>query len=175
MAQLMILGGSQVLARSQAAMAAADSGTTQMPDVVSAKSILGPTDCEAAITVQNGEDSGAGSLRQAIADVCPEGTISFAGDATLYLSSTLLITKGLAIDATDQTVTISGDSGNDGSPDVQGIIITGTVTVTLTHLNVISCTAGTSNDGGAYITMAGSFRSSTVIFPGIAQLKPARS
>src|SRR5215207_711232 len=31
--------------------------------------------CPGSITVMNAADSGGGSLRQAIADICPEGTI----------------------------------------------------------------------------------------------------
>jgi uncharacterized repeat protein (TIGR01451 family) len=66
--------------------------------------------CSAAITVQNGGDSGAGSLRQAIADVCPGGVIDFAPglrDQTIPLSSQLAIAKSLTITGS-VPVTLSG-------------------------------------------------------------------
>ena len=42
--------------------------------------------CSNTITVMNGNDSGAGSLRQAIADVCEAGTIYFDHDMTVRLA-----------------------------------------------------------------------------------------
>jgi hypothetical protein len=41
------------------------------------------------ITVTSTLDSGAGTLRQAIADVCSGGSITFAGDTDVYLTSEL--------------------------------------------------------------------------------------
>ena len=56
---------------------------------------------QSSITVTNSNDSGAGSLRQAIADICPGGTIKFASSLsgkTIMLASTLAINKDLKID-----------------------------------------------------------------------------
>lgn len=61
-------------------------------------------------TVSNGNDSGAGSLRSAIASAGAGDTITFSGVSTVSLTSgQLLINKN---------VTIDGDLNNDGSPDV---------------------------------------------------------
>lgn len=49
----------------------------------------------ATITVSNANDSGAGSLRQAIADAAAGDTITFAGDYTITLTSELTISKNL--------------------------------------------------------------------------------
>ncbi len=66
------------------------------------------------ITVQNTNDSGTGSLRQAIADICPGGTINFASSlsgATITLASTLVIGKDLTVDgsALNPQITVSGN------------------------------------------------------------------
>ncbi|MBI5954480.1 MAG: Ig-like domain repeat protein [Chloroflexi bacterium] len=65
--------------------------------------------CSNAVTVTNGNNSGAGSLRQAISDVCSGGTITFDGDHTVVLVSELGIDKSLTIDGTGHTVTVSGN------------------------------------------------------------------
>ncbi|MBK9927905.1 MAG: hypothetical protein IPP66_21745 [Anaerolineales bacterium] len=67
------------------------------------------------ITVTNTNDSGVGSLRQAIADVCPGGTINFAPSLSgqaITLASTLVIDKDMTIDgsALNPKITISGNN-----------------------------------------------------------------
>jgi hypothetical protein len=95
------------------------------------------------ITVTNAADDGPGSLRRAIADVCDDGgRITFAADTTIYLTSTLEISQRLTIDGGVYTVTVSGDSGGDGTPDVQPFFIESSGVVTLTHLNIISGMGG---------------------------------
>ena len=66
--------------------------------------------CSSAITVTNANDSGAGSLRQAITDVCTGGTITFDGDYTITLASQLTIDKNLTIDGAGYNVTVSGNN-----------------------------------------------------------------
>ena len=66
-------------------------------------------DCLSEITVTNGNDSGAGSLRQAIADVCSGGTIYFANDMTVTLTSPLDVAKSVTIDGQEKEVTVSGN------------------------------------------------------------------
>jgi hypothetical protein len=55
--------------------------------------------CINARTVQNANDDGPGSLRQAIARVCPNGRIDFAGDYAIYLNRTLSLNKRLTMTA----------------------------------------------------------------------------
>jgi predicted outer membrane repeat protein len=65
--------------------------------------------CGNAITVTNANDDGAASLRRAIADLCPGGTVHFAGDYTIGLGSALAITKNMTIDGLGHSVVISGN------------------------------------------------------------------
>ncbi len=109
------------------------------------------TPCLSAVTVTNANDSGAGSLRQAIADVCAGGTIDFAADYTIHLSSQLSISQNLTITGSGHSITISGDSDSNGSCDVRVFYIDpASGTVTLDHLTI---TRGyDSNGGGIYNT-----------------------
>ncbi len=63
--------------------------------------------------VANGNDAGAGSLRQAIADACPGDTITFApGVTTVTLTSAeLAIAKNLTITGANTTITRSAAGG----------------------------------------------------------------
>jgi hypothetical protein len=92
--------------------------------------------CSSAITVANADDSGAGSLRQAIADVCTGGTITFDGDYTIPLASTLTIDKDMTLDGAGHSVTISGDINNDGVGETQILYVNAGVTFTLQNLTV---------------------------------------
>ena len=100
----------------------------------------------ATITVTNANDNGPGSLRQAIDDAGTGDTITFAGNYSIYLASTLSITKQMTIDGGSNTVKVSGDTNNDGTRDVQVFIIGTNGVVTLSHLSIIS---GTDSFGGA--------------------------
>jgi hypothetical protein len=66
----------------------------------------------ATITVINNDDSGPGSLRQAIADAAPGDTINFAVTGTITLTSAeLVINKDLTIQGPGaQVLTISGNN-----------------------------------------------------------------
>ena len=105
--------------------------------------------CLDAITVLNNADSGAGSLRQTIADTCDGGTIDFhsslSGD-TIHLDSTLEISKSLIIDGSDLTskITISGDSGPtpDGTGDVRVFHTSSPTPVKTITLNSLIITKG---------------------------------
>ncbi|MCB0184666.1 MAG: DUF11 domain-containing protein, partial [Caldilineaceae bacterium] len=101
--------------------------------------------CENGYTVTNEDDSGVGSLRYGIGVLCPGKTINFAGDASIFLDSVLSINNELTIDGSGHDVIISGDSGNDGSRNVQVFNIGSSGVVTLSHLSVIS---GTATNGG---------------------------
>ncbi len=84
--------------------------------------------CQSAITVTSRSDSGAWTLRQAIADICSGGTIDFdtdvfntgtPGDNTISLDSQLDVDKNMTIDASgispkvildSQYLELSGDT-----------------------------------------------------------------
>jgi len=67
--------------------------------------------CSSSVTVADNADSGAGSLRQAIADVCSGGTINFDNDTTITLASQLeIIDKTVTITGAGHHITISGDN-----------------------------------------------------------------
>jgi hypothetical protein len=103
----------------------------------------------ATIVVTSAADSGAGSLRQAIADSAVGGRIEFApslSGATIYLASTLIIDKGLAIDgsALPAKITISGDSDANGTGNVPVIDAS---SVNLIALDSLVITKGFSLNG----------------------------
>jgi predicted outer membrane repeat protein len=64
--------------------------------------------CSNKITVTNAKDSGFGSLRDAIATVCDDDTITFDNDYTINLESELLIENSLSIDGSNKKVIVSG-------------------------------------------------------------------
>ena len=98
-----------------------------------------------ALTVTNSTDSGAGSLRGALAALDSGGTITFDASLsgqTITLASQLAITKNLTIDgsALDSHVRISGGG-------VTTVFSIGpAVTVSLVHLDIVNGD-GTSNSG----------------------------
>ncbi len=99
--------------------------------------------CGKALTVTSAANSGAGSLRQAIADVCPGGSITFSGDTSIILSSALGLNKHLTIDGGSHAITVSGNhAGRVFDVGASGV-------VTLSHLSVVSGTT-TSSGGGIH-------------------------
>ena len=98
----------------------------------------------ATITVTNNNDSGAGSLRQAIADAVAGDTITFAGDYTITLASRLTINKNLTIDGTGHSITISGGGA------VQVMSINNGVTVSLNNLTLKDGSALLHGGGGIF-------------------------
>ncbi|KPL90321.1 right-handed parallel beta-helix repeat-containing protein [Herpetosiphon geysericola] len=92
--------------------------------------------CSNSAIVSNANDAGVGSLRQAIADVCVHGTISFANNYQIYLNTALQLGKSMTIDASGRSIILSGDSNNDGSANVRIFDITLTTSITLTHLRL---------------------------------------
>mgnify|MGYP006289566963 CR=1 FL=1 len=97
------------------------------------------TECLPARSVQNGHDSGPGSLRAAIAEVCSGGLITFSNDVSIILGSELLLDKSLTIDGHGRAVTLSGND------TVRVFNIASGSAVTLSHLSIVS---GTATDGG---------------------------
>ena len=102
----------------------------------------------AALTVTNTNDSGAGSLRQAITDAYPGDTIEFAADlsgGTITLGSQLTIDKDLTIDGSSLAshVTISG------ADQVRVFYINAGVTAELQGLDILNgIDSSTSLRGG---------------------------
>ncbi len=112
--------------------------------------------CSPNVVVLNNADSGAGSLRQALLDVCADGTITF--DASLSgtqitLTSQLTVDKNVTIDgsALAAMVTISGEE------TVRVLFIDGDYAVTLDRLIIADGKSvdgendsggGIKNDGG---------------------------
>ncbi|MCP4544812.1 MAG: DUF11 domain-containing protein, partial [Chloroflexi bacterium] len=102
------------------------------------------------IIVTNGDDSGSGSLRQAIADACEGALITFANSYSIYLDSTLDVAKSLTVDGTGYTITVSGDSNNDGGKDVRVFTIESDNEVTFKHLNIVDGKTQAQYGAGIY-------------------------
>jgi len=100
--------------------------------------------CPAALVVTSNADSGAGSLRQAIADACVGGSITFNGDTSIILESELSLNKRLTVDGGSHAVTVSGNDA------VRVFNIGASGVVTLSHLSIVSGTAGFGSGGGIY-------------------------
>jgi hypothetical protein len=107
--------------------------------------------------VTSSADSGAGTLRAAIAAAASGDTITFAGDYTIYLANTLTISQHLTIDGGNHAIILSGDTGNNGSPNVWIFSINSSGVATLTHLSIVSGTAPLplSGAGGAILNNQG--------------------
>jgi Ca2+-binding RTX toxin-like protein len=115
--------------------------------------------CLSSITVTNNNDSGAGSLRQAIADVCAGGTITFDGDYTIPLASQLVIDRDMTIDGAGHSVTVSGNNA------VRVFAVNYGVTSNLQNLIVANGHAnvggGIANNGGTLNINDCTFESNT--------------
>ncbi len=114
-------------------------------------STVGVTPAYAApLIVTNTNDSGAGSLRQTIADASSGSTITFdpsLSGATIRLASELTLSKNVNIDgsALASKITLSGDTDGNGVGNVGVIYITFDVIV---GLNSLIITKGYTTSGG---------------------------
>jgi len=98
--------------------------------------------CTLAPVVDNAADAGVGSLRQAIVDVCPGGTVAFSGDTSITLSSGQLeIDKRLTIDGGSHAVTINGNNVT------RVFDVKASGVVTLSHLSIVSGKVDSSGGG----------------------------
>lgn len=99
------------------------------------------------LTVTNANDSGAGSLRQAIADTCSDGTITFdpaLSGTTIPLLSQLTLSKNVTIDgsALATPITISGGG------TVRVFYVNLNVTAAIKSFKIINGNPGATSDGG---------------------------
>ncbi len=93
---------------------------------------LGTVSYAATFTVTNTNDSGAGSLRQAISDAMPADTVQFAENlagGTINLQSEIAFNKGLIINGPNAGITtISGQDStrifNITGTDLETVVIT---------------------------------------------------
>ena len=132
------------------------STTTRLLLTVVSLSMLVTSYAHAAlITVTNTDDSGPGSLRQAVIDAAPGDIINFAVTGTITLTSgEILINKGIAIDGPGpDLLTISG---NDASR-----VFNITDSVSLRGLTISN---GRSKDGGGIFVDSGSLLVDNCIF-----------
>lgn len=102
--------------------------------------------CEAAPVVNTAVDAGApaGSLRWAIGAACPGATVTFAGDYTILLGSTIDINKDITVDATGHAVTV------DGGDAVRLFTLGSAGHVTVRHLT-FTRGKSTGNGGAFYV------------------------
>jgi uncharacterized repeat protein (TIGR01451 family) len=85
--------------------------STDDPDTGTANDATLTPVCSSSITVANLNDSGAGSLRQAILDLCPAGgTISFDSALTSSAAATITLTSGELV--LDKNITINGPTNH---------------------------------------------------------------
>jgi predicted outer membrane repeat protein len=100
-----------------------------------------------SITVTNTNDSGSGSLRQAIADICPEGMITFDASLsgqTITLSSWLTIAKDLTIDGSNLALNVKLD----GTSNLQTLVgVPQGNSVTIKNLDFLNAQYGVSAHG----------------------------
>lgn len=106
----------------------------------------------ATVTVTNTNDSGAGSLRQAIADASAGDTMNFSVTGTIVLASELAVDKALTIHGSAAPgIVVSGNN----SVRVFNVTTSGSVLLSaLTISNGLADNgAGILNDGGSLTVM----------------------
>ena len=111
-----------------------------------------PLSVRAATTVTNGNDSGAGSLRQAILDAAADDTITFAvGVTTVTLTSgALTLTKNVTITGPGATaLTVNRDGA---APRFGMFIVNVDVTAAISGLTI---SGGFTRDGGLGVGLGG--------------------
>ncbi|MCP4698935.1 MAG: hypothetical protein GY862_19085 [Gammaproteobacteria bacterium] len=109
------------------------------------------------VMVDNADDSGTGSLRNAIAIASAGDTIFFdsaiAGQ-TIILASLLKIDKDLTIDGGAQNISISGDTNGDGTGDTRIFRLTAG-SISLKNLTIRDGYAPDTEHGGGILVDAG--------------------
>jgi predicted outer membrane repeat protein len=111
--------------------------------------------CFNPITVTSTANSGAGSLRQAVADVCPGGNITFGGDYTITLASELLINRSLSIDGGSHQVTASGNHATRVFSVTVGPVTFAHLTIADGNVQTSDCGAFEACGGGIVVRNSG--------------------
>jgi len=105
--------------------------------------------CSSAITVANANNSGAGSLRQAITDACTDGTITFDASlsgATIPLASQLSLNRNVTIDGSGLATAVTLDGQN----ATRVFYVNSGVNASLKSLTITRGNAGGGTGGGVY-------------------------
>ena len=112
--------------------------------------------CEPVIFVTNNADSGPGSLRQAIDNICANGTIQFNGHGMITLTSPLTIDQNMTINGTGHTITCNGNFATGVFQVNSGVklILKGLI---VTHGLTASQGGGLYNNGGTVTLMDSTF------------------
>lgn len=116
-------------------------------------------DCPQYMLVTNTADTGVGSLRDAVANVCSGGTITFdsilAGQ-TITLTSELAINKNLTIDGGTNAITVSGDANTNGLADTGDVRLFAVNSGATAFMNGLILTHGyCAGCGGSAISNSG--------------------
>lgn len=132
----------------------------------------------ATITVQNGNDSGAGSLRQAIIDAnasAGDDTIVFAdGVTTVTLTSgELPINSNISIIGSSSAPVTVARSADAATPNFRVLNIAANTNVSLSYLTITGGKLMVVNDSGAGIYNAGNTSLSNITISGNASAAPS--
>ncbi|MBI5933073.1 MAG: hypothetical protein HY867_05150 [Chloroflexi bacterium] len=109
------------------------------------------------IVVTNNADSGPGSLRQALADVCAGGKITFANSYTITLASQLTVNKAVTITGRGAAYTIIQASATPNTATQRVFEVTSAGNLTLNRVTVRngrcagSCGVTSGNSGGGIL------------------------
>jgi len=111
--------------------------------------------CASEAIINNNSDSGIGSLRNAIADLCDGGSISFSADMNITLNNEIIIDKVISINSGGYEIELSGNNSN----RIFNIASSGNLSV-----SSIAFTDGFTLNGGGAITNAGVLNASSTTF-----------
>lgn len=125
-----------------------------------------PAACSTSITVTNTNDSGSGSLRQAIVDVCSGGTVNFGASLagqTIVLGSNLIIDHDLTIDGSR----LSSNIKIDGASVLQILVgVQQGHSATIRNLDFLNAQYGIFSSGAIHVMNSSFVGNDTGIFGG---------
>jgi predicted outer membrane repeat protein len=135
--------------------------------------------CQSQLTVTNANDSGVGSLRWAVQNVCEGGRVTFDKDYRIVLSSTLAFLRSITVDGEGHAITVDGNKAvavvklqagstlmnltiSGGNSDVGG----GLVATGATRLVNVTFLGNHARRGGAIDIYQGTVAMTNVVFSG---------